>query len=250
MSPLRNLLACVERCHLDIDGIVAAPFAAGVGVLDEDEIEFGAVVIDIGASSTGIAIFCEGSLLHVGDIAIGGYHISKDLSRGLSTPLNHAERIKCLYGSATAASTLERETIVIPIIGEHQHHSGTTVSRSTLTRVIKPRVEELFEHVRDYLDRLGIDKIPGCRVVLTGGSSLLSGVTEVASTMLNRQVRLGVPIHLSGLSREQMVPYLATCTGILSYARLQKNEILENNNKAANNQGVLQSISQWARENL
>lgn len=250
LGPLRNLIACVERCHLSVNGVVAATFAAGLGVLDEDEIELGCTIIDIGASNTGIAVFCEGSLLHLNDIPIGGNLISKDLSRGLSTPLSHAERVKCLYGSAIMASTLERENIIIPIIGERSQTGGGQVSRSTLTRIIKPRVEELFEHIRDHLDKIGIEKIPGCRIVLTGGGSLMMGINEIAQSILNKSVRTGAPMHIAGLHDEHLVPYLATCMGMLSYARLQQNEILESDNKNSKATGFFNIISQWVHEKL
>lgn len=249
LGPLRNLIASVERCHLSVAGVVASSFSAGLGVLDEDEIELGAVVIDLGASNTGIAVFCEGSLLHIGDIPLGGSLISKDLSRGLSTPLSYAERIKCLYGSATMASTLERETIMMPIIGERSS-SGSQVSRSTLTRIIKPRVEEIFEMIRDYFDKIGVDKIPGCRVVLCGGGSLMSGINEIAQTILNKPVRTGSPLHVAGLAEEQMVPYLATCLGILSYAKIQHSEILSSESNHTKSKGLINNLTRWVNEKL
>lgn len=249
LGPLRNLIACVERCHLNVSGVVASSFAAGLGVLDEDEIELGSVVVDLGSSNTGIAVFCEGSLLNLGDIPLGGSLISKDLSRGLSTPIAYAERIKCLYGSATMASTLERENIMMPIIGERSS-SGGQVSRSTLTRIIKPRVEEIFEMIRDYFDKIGLDKIPGCRVVLCGGGSLMAGINEIAQATLNKPVRTGTPLHIAGLDEEQTVPYLATCLGILSYAKIQHNEIMSAESNNTKNKGLLNNLTRWVNEKL
>lgn len=249
LGPLRNLMASVEKCHLSVSGVVASSFAAGLGILDEDEIELGAVVIDLGASNTGIAVFCEGSLLHLGDIPLGGTLISKDLSRGLSTPLSYAERIKCLYGSAIMASTLERENIMMPIIGERTT-TGGQVSRSTLTRIIKPRVEELFEMIKDYFDKIGIDKIPGCRIVLCGGGSLMTGINEIAQSILNRPVRTGTPMHIAGLIDEQMVPYLATSLGILSYEKIQQNELLNSESNHTKNNSFMNNFSKWVNEKL
>ncbi|USO01172.1 MAG: cell division protein FtsA [Alphaproteobacteria bacterium] len=251
LGPLRNWIACVEQCHMDVQGVVAAPFAAGIGVLDDDEIDLGTVVIDMGASNTGIAIFAEGSLLQLSDVPIGGNHISRDLARAFSTPISHAERVKCLYGSTIVGSSLERETIIIPIIGEQQSSSGSQVSRSSLTRVIKPRMEEIFEHVRERLRSLGVDQIPGCRIVLTGGGCLLSGTAELAQAILARPVRVGYPLHLQGLNKEYTVPYLAACAGILSYVRLQQNqEESDHRPSSPSPRGLLQNIFQKLRERL
>lgn len=250
LSPLRNWIACVEQCHMDVQGVVASPFAAGIGVLDEDEIELGTVVIDLGASNTGIAVFAEGSLIHLSDIPIGGNHISKDLARAFSTPITHAERIKCLYGSTVVGSSLERESIIIPIIGEQKSSTGSQISRSSLTRIIKPRMEELFEKVRDRLRIINVDQIPGCRVVLTGGGCLLGGALELAQAILARPVRIGYPLHVRGLEKEHTVPYLATCTGILSYIRLQQHEEIEHRMNAHPPQGLFQNIFQKIREKL
>ncbi len=250
LSPLRNWIACVEQCHMDVQGVVAAPFAAGIGVLDDDEIELGTIVIDLGASNTGIAVFAEGSLIHVSDIPIGGNHISKDLARAFSTPISHAERIKCLHGSTIVGSSLERESIIIPIIGEQKSSTGSQISKSSLTRVIKPRMEELFELVRDRLRELGVDQIPGCRVVLTGGGCLLGGTLELAQSILARPVRIGYPLHLLGLDKEHTVPYLATCAGILTYGRLQHHADIDHRSSHNSSPSLFQNIFQKIKEKI
>ena len=131
---------------------------------------------------------------------IGGGHVTNDIARGLSTPLAHAERMKTLYGNAIASPADEREMIDVPLVGEEEHAQANHVPKSILIGIIQPRLEETFELVRSRLEASGFDKVAGRRVVLTGGASQLQGVRELAGLVLDKQVRMGRPIRLAGLS--------------------------------------------------
>jgi cell division protein FtsA len=218
-GPLRNLYACIERCHLSLNGLVVSPYASGLATLVEDEIDLGATLIDLGAGSTSIAIFYDGRLTHIDHVPIGGAHVTSDLARGLSTPLAQAERIKTLYGSAMVSPSDSREMIAAPQIGEEATSRGTQVTKAELTRIIRPRIEETFELIRERLRNVEADKIAGKRLVLTGGASQLPGVRELASLILDKQGRIGRPLYLKSQNEQIKSPAFATCAGLLEFAR-------------------------------
>lgn len=213
----RNLALVVERCHLSIAGLAAAPYAAGRAVLVEDEQELGVTLIEMGASTTSIAVFSESHLIHSDVIPIGGRHITNDLGCGLSTTLAHAERLKTLHGSALASVWDEREMLTVPLVGERGTDTVQKVPRSMLTRIIQPRIEEIFELVRERLAATPAADRIARRVVLTGGASQLTGAREVAAQVLDRHVRLGTPHPLPGLPEAAQNPGFAVSVGLLLY---------------------------------
>ncbi len=151
-TALRTLDACLARCDLEIAELVSAPMAAGMSVLVEDERLLGATVLDMGGGTTGMAVFAEGQLLHTAQLPIGGAHVTNDIARILSTPVAHAERLKTLYGSAHGSPDDEREMLPVPMVGEEEHQIAK-VPRSMVVNIIKPRLEETFEMVKERLDR-------------------------------------------------------------------------------------------------
>ncbi len=226
-SPLRNLATCVARGHLGISGMVVSPFAAGLACLVEDEMDLGVTLIDMGGGTTTIAIFYDGALVYTDGVPIGGMQVTNDIARGLSTPTTHAERLKTLYGGALAGHSDESEMIDVPQVGETDSQLPNHLPRSILIGIVKPRVEETLELVRDQLARSGFDKVAGRRVVLTGGASQLQGVREVAARVLDKQVRLGRPIRVGGLAEATGGPAFSACAGLLSYARADRAEATE-----------------------
>ena len=209
-TALRSLGACIARCDLDIAELVSAPMAAGLATLVEDERELGATMIDMGGGTTGMAVFAEGQLLHTAQLPVGGVHVTNDLARLLSTPVAHAERLKTLYGNVQSCPDDEREMLPVPLVGEEEHQIAK-VPRSMVVSIIRPRIEETFEMVKERLDSSGLTRAAGTRVVLTGGACQLSGVREMADGILNEQVRLGRPIALRGLPDCGIRPGLRHC---------------------------------------
>ena len=214
---LRNLVLTLERCDLTLGELVSAPLAAGLSTLVDDERQLGATVIDMGGGTTGVAVFSEGHVLHTALLPVGGQHVTNDIARMLSTPVTHAERLKTFYGSAVASPDDEREMLPLPLVGELEHHVGR-VPRSQVVNVIRPRLEETFEMVRDRLNAAGVEREAGNRVVLTGGASQLLGAREMAGRVLDRQVRLGRPHALRGLPDTNTGPAFATAAGLLAWA--------------------------------
>lgn len=251
VTALRNLFACLEHCHLGISGFVASSYASGLACLVEDELDLGVTLIDMGAGTTSIAVFYDGKLHHIDSIGVGGAHVTGDIARGLSTPVIHAERLKTLYGSALSASSEDREKIVVPQIGEEDSGRGTQITRSELVRIIRPRIEETFELVRDRLRQSGLDKIAGKRMVLTGGASQMAGAVQLGNLILDKQGRLGKPLHLFGLDQGSRSPTFSTCAGLLVYGKTEQSPF--NHADPANQNDVskvFRRIGAWMRENL
>ena len=153
----RNLMLAIERCHLRVEAMVATPYAAGLSTLVDDEAELGAALIDFGGGSTSVGVFAGGRLAHVDAIAVGGNHITMDVARGLSISLADAERLKTLYGACIASPSDERETIAVHRVGDDMDHPSY-LPKSELVRIIRPRVEEILELVRDRLKGAGLDR--------------------------------------------------------------------------------------------
>ena len=216
-TAVRTLRTCIAQCDLEIEELVSAPMAAGLSVLVDDERNLGTTVIDMGGGTTGMAVFADGQLLHTAQLPIGGLHVTKDLATGLSTTLAHAERMKTLYGNVQSSPDDEREILMVPIVGEEDHQLAR-IPRSQVVNIIRPRLEETFEYVKERLDSTGLTRAAGNRVVLTGGACQLAGARDLAARMLGRQVRLGRPTQLRGLPEMATGPAFATAGGLLSWA--------------------------------
>lgn len=252
-APLRNLELCVNRSHLSIERMVATSYASGLSALINDELEMGAACIDIGGGTTTISIFAEGKFVHADAIPVGGNHVTFDLARGLSTRLEDAERLKVVHGSALPAITDDRDVVQVQPIGE-EGDSAVQVPRAAVTRIVRARVEEALELVRDRLNASGYGNLVGKRVILTGGASQLAGLPEAARRVLSRNVRIGRPLGVSGLPEAAKGPAFATAVGLLVYpqaagfeSRQQKNGPLL---QATGTNGRLHRVGQWIRDSF
>ncbi|NNG04324.1 MAG: cell division protein FtsA [Inquilinus sp.] len=254
-AALRNLTTCINRCHLEVDAVVASPYAAGLACLVEDERDLGCTIIDMGGGTTGIGVFSEGRLVFADCIPIGGSHVTNDVARGLTTPLLHAERMKTLHGHAIPSLSDDRELIDAPQVGEDPPSRANHVPKSLLTGIIRPRLEEVFEMVRGRLEDSGFDKISGRRVVLAGGGSQLHGVRELAQMILDKQVRLGRPIGIEGLAEATGGPAFATAAGLLTLAARHRTDpvlagVMAGGDVAEPGHGLWHRLGGWFRENL
>jgi len=171
----------------------------------------------MGGGTTTMAVFAEGRVLHTAHLPIGGMHVTNDIARMLSTPVVNAERLKALYGNVQGSPDDERELLPVPQVGEDEHQIAK-IPRSMLISVIRPRLEEIFELVKDRLETAGLGRAGGNRVVLTGGASQLGGVREMAAQMLDRNVRLGKPGPMIGMPDSATAPNFATLVGLLAFA--------------------------------
>jgi len=214
-DPIQNLVACVERCQLTVAGVAATPYVAGASVLTPDERELGALVVDMGAHVTSFAVFAEGALQHVDALPLGGAHVTSDIARGLSTPIQAAERIKALYGCALDSPDDDQVMIETPPVAGDDSATMSQQPRALLNAVIRPRLEEIFELMRDRLAAAGADRAAGRSLVLTGGASQLPGAGELAGRVLGKQARIGRPDALSGLGDAVSGPGFSACAGVI-----------------------------------
>ena len=214
-SPFQNLKLAVERCHLSVAGALFGAYASGLATLTPDEMQLGATVIDMGGGTTSIAVFLEGQLVHADVVPVGGAHVTADLARMLAAPLSAAERIKTLYGAALGEIESGADVVAVPQMGEDGSEFAVRVPRSMLTRIIQPRLEEIFGEVNAKLRASGFDVAAGRRAVLTGGGCQLAGARELAGRVLNKQVRLGRPRTFAGLPAASAGPDYATALGLL-----------------------------------
>ncbi|MEM8588786.1 MAG: cell division protein FtsA [Pseudomonadota bacterium] len=248
-SAIRNLETCIRRCHLEVDSLVSSAYAAGLACLVPDEMELGCTIIDMGAGTTTLAVFFEGKMVFTDTIPVGGAHVTNDLARGLTTPLNDAERMKTLFGGAMPSIADEREVIDVPQIGEEEGHTNH-VPKSLLTGIIQPRVEEIFELARGRLEAGGFEKISGRRVVLCGGASQLQGVRELAQLVMDKQVRLGRPAGVAGLTETVSGPDFATAAGLLVSLSGQAMDWAEIGPMEDAHSGLWSRLGGWVREHL
>ena len=253
-QPLHNIELCINRCHLSVERLVATPYASGLSVLVDDESELGCACVDFGGGTTTIAVFAKGEFVHVDAIAIGGQHITTDIARGLSTKLEVAERLKTMYGSALPSPADEREMISVPAIGDDEHEPANQVPRSALTRIIRPRVEEILELVRDRLNESGYAALVGRRMILTGGGSQLTGLAEAARRVLARNVRLGRPLGIAGLPEVAKGPAFSAAVGLIIYPQVATMEQCEGGSDRpfamTGTGGYFARVGHWFRESF
>jgi cell division protein FtsA len=250
-APVRNLMLCVEHCHLEVEAFVAAPYASGLVALSADEAEIGATVIDMGAGTTTVALFAGGNCVHVDGLAMGGHHVTLDIARGLSTTIEHAERLKTLHASVLPGITDDHDMIDVLPVGEIDGDNAHHVPKSYLVSIVKPRVEETLELVRDRLKAAGHAPDASRRIVLTGGACQLTGMGEFAARLLGGQVRLGRPLGVRGLPDAAKGPAFSTAAGLLAYPQLAAREHFDAGGgvmRATGTNGYFSRMGQWLKQ--
>ena len=222
----RNLMLVIERCHLRVEAMVATPYAAGLSTLVDDEAELGAAVVDFGGGSTTVGVFSGGRLVHIDAIALGGIHVTRDVARGLNVSVGDAERLKTLYGACISSASDDRETLTVHRLGDDLDHP-THLSKSELVQIIRPRVEEILELVRDRLKASGYASQAGRKLVMTGGACQLTGLPELARLNLSSQARVGRPLGVEGLPESGKSPAFAAAVGLMVYPQMAGLEYFE-----------------------
>ncbi|MBV8791301.1 MAG: cell division protein FtsA [Pseudolabrys sp.] len=253
VATARNLMLTVERAHLSVEAMVASPYASALAVLADDETDLGAATIDLGAGTTTIAVFSQGRFVHADGFALGGSHVTMDLARGLNARITDAERIKTFYGTVLAGGSDERDMITVPPVGDDDREPPQFVPREMVVRMIKPRVEEILEMVRDRLASSPFAAEPRARVVLTGGGSQLAGIVDLASRILNRPVRIGRPLGVAGLPEAAKGPAFAVAAGLLVYpqaAHLEHFEPRRTRQLMTGTGGYMAKVGRWLRESF
>lgn len=217
---LRNVLACLERCHVEVKGVVCASYAAGLACLAHDEIERGCLVLDMGGGSTGLTHYADGRLTLVEQVPYGGDHITGDLAFGLSTSRHHAERIKNLFGGAQFRSCDDGTRIEVPVLGDHTDMPTGEVPRTRVTEIVRARAEEILVLAKRRLDehRELLMARPARSIVLTGGGSQLEGLEELVQETFRLPTRRGRPGALQTAQGLEDQPCCATAAGTVGLA--------------------------------
>jgi cell division protein FtsA len=211
-SAVQNSTKCIQRCGLSVDELVPAALASSKAVLTDDERELGVCVVELGAGTTDIAIYTQGSIRYTKSLPVGGDQVTSDIAYGVHTPTAHAEEIKIKYGCALAQLAHAEETIQVPSVGDRPPRR---LARQALGQSIQARYEEIFEMVQDELRRSGYESLVAAGVVLTGGASRMEGAMDLAEEIFHKMVRLGMPQHVTGLSDVVSTPAYATGVGLL-----------------------------------
>ena len=247
VSSAQNLVKAIQRAGYQVRDLVLEPLASSYGVLTEDEKELGVALVDIGGGTTDIAVFNEGAIRHTSVIGLGGSSVTNDIAIGLRTPAREAERIKERYGLALVRMTGEDEEVVVPrVAGQGERR----VSRRILASIIQPRMEEMLSLVaNDIRKTRWYDRIPS-GLVLTGGASALPGTAELAEAAFNMPVRIGYPIHVTGLVDSVNDPRFATGVGLVVYGKeadREENRFTNGDDDSLWNR-VLERMREWLHD--
>jgi cell division protein FtsA len=210
----QNVIKCCNRAGLSVAGLALMPLSTAEAVLNENERELGVVIVDMGAGTVDIAVYHDGSVRHSAVLPIGGNHVTNDIVAGLRTAFADAERIKQRYGLARASMAAAEERIEVPSAAGK---AASSISRQILCEIIEPRLDEVFQLVRQEIGRCGYAGSLASGAVVTGGSLLLAGAVEMAERVLEMPARLGVPTHIRGLVDVISSPVYATGAGLVLY---------------------------------
>jgi len=218
VTSAQNIYKAVKRAGLEVMDLVLEPLASSYALLGPDELELGVVLIDLGGGTTDLAIFYDGSIRHTAVIGLGGKNVTNDIAIGLRTPVDKAEEIKVTYGCALSSLVDPEEMIKVPGVGGRESRE---VSRSVLSSVIEPRMEEIFSLALREIRRTSFADMLAAGVVLTGGGSLMDGAVELAEQIFDMPVKQGVPRQISGLVDIVSSPIHATGIGLVLYGMKQ-----------------------------
>ena len=211
-AAVQNITKCIQRCGLSVDELVPSALASAKAVLTDDERELGVCLVDIGAGTTDIAIYTQGSIRYTASLPVGGDQVTSDIAYGVHTPTAHAEEIKIKYACAQTGLAHAEETIQVPSVGDRPPRR---LARQSLAQSVQARYEEIFEMVQDQLRRSGYESLVAAGVVLTGGASKMEGALELAEEIFHKMVRIGVPQQIDGLGEVVSSPLHATGVGLL-----------------------------------
>jgi cell division protein FtsA len=211
----KNLVRGVERCDLQTEKMIFSALGSSYAVLTEDEKELGVCVVDIGGGTMDMVIYSQGAIRHTAVLPIAGNQITSDIAKIFRTPLSHAEDIKINYACALKNLVSAEDTIEVPSVGGRP---SRIMSRHTLSEVIEPRYQEIFELVHEQIRASGLEEQIAAGIVLTGGTAKMEGAVEFAEEIFHMPVRVGEPIHVKGLTEYVKDASFSTVVGLLHYA--------------------------------
>jgi cell division protein FtsA len=247
VSAAQNIVKCVRRCGLEVDDIILEQLASSYAVLTDDERDLGVCLVDVGGGTTDIAVFTDGSIHHTAVIPIAGDQVTNDIAVALRTPTQHAEDVKVRYACALTQLANPDETIEVPSVGDRPPRR---LARQTLAEVVEPRYEELFNLVQAELRRSGYEDLIAAGIVLTGGSSKMEGVVELAEEIFHMPVRVGMPQHVSGLGDVVRNPIYSTGVGLLLFGLKRTQDLARGQKVDGGMKGVWDRMKNWFQGNF
>ena len=247
VNAMQNIEKCIRRCGLEVDDVILEQLASSYAVLTEDEKDLGVCLVDIGGGTTDIAIFTDGAIRHTGVIPIAGDQVTNDIAMALRTPTPNAEELKVKYACALASLARPEESIEVPSVGDR---APRELSRQALAEVVEPRYEELFNLVQGELRRSGYEELLAGGVVLTGGTSKMEGVVELAEEIFHMPVRLGSPQQVKGLTDIVTNPIYATGVGLLQYGLDQQLDGGKKKRRMSDEPNFMERVKSWFQGNF
>ncbi|MBS34308.1 MAG: cell division protein FtsA [Thiotrichales bacterium] len=244
VSAAQNIIKCVRRCGLEVDDVILEQLASSQAVLTEDEKDLGVAIVDIGGGTTDIAVFKDGAIRHTAVIPIAGDQVTNDIAVALRTPTQYAEEIKIKYACALAQLASADETIEVPSVGERPPRR---LARQTLAEVVEPRYEELLTLVQAELRRSGFEDLIAAGIVVTGGSSKMEGLVDLAEEIFHMPVRLGVPHIVTGLVDVVRNPIYSTGVGLLQFGYRNTSELSAD---VVNDGSLWERMKSWFQGNF
>jgi cell division protein FtsA len=247
VSAAQNIVKCVRRCGLEVDDIILEQLASSYAVLTDDERELGVCLVDIGGGTTDIAVFTDGSIRHTAVIPIAGDQVTNDIAVALRTPTQYAEEIKKKYACALRQLASSDESIEVPSVGDRPPRR---LARQTLAEVVEPRYEELMVLIQAELRRSGFEDLVAAGIVLTGGSSKMEGLVELAEEVFHMPVRLGMPQYVAGLVDVVRNPIYATGVGLLLFGHQNSEQRMSEAALGSGVKGIWAKMKSWFQGNF
>lgn len=248
ITNIQNLIKCIQRAGLNVEGLILEVIASGESCLHEDEKELGVALVDIGGGTSDIAVYIDGSVVHTSVLTVGGQHLDNDISIGLRTPISEAQRLKLKYGCALIDKVDPEEIIEISGIGGR---TPRNIERQVLTKIIEPRLEEVFSLVKKSLVESSLIDLLTSGVVITGGTTMMDSITELGERVLGIPVRRGSPIHIGGLVDMVKDPRYSTGVGLVMYGSKHEGERRTGKTKNDDQHGdkkIWKKVKKWVVE--
>lgn len=239
IGAVHNLVTCCNKAGLEVAELVLESIASANAVLSKDEMELGVALIDIGGGTTDLAVFCDGTIRHTCEIGLGGHNLTNDLSVGLRTPLQEAERLKEDFGGAISSVIKPNHVVDVPTVGDREPRM---VTQKVLVDIIEARVIEILEMMDSELVASGQKTKINGGVVLTGGTALLANLVELAEQIFDLPVRIGYPTGITGKIEELHNPRCTTAAGLVLFGRNKRNEI------ARHDATVVSRVKEWFKK--
>ncbi len=247
VNAYQNVEKCVKKCGLEVEDIILEQLASSYSTLTEDEKDLGVCLIDIGGGTTDVAVFVGGAIRHTAVFAIAGDQVTNDIAVALRTPTQSAEDIKIKYACAMADLANDSQTIHVPLVGDRLVQD---ISRLKLAEVVEARYEEIFSLVQNELKRSGFEDALAAGIVLTGGSSKMEGVIELAREIFKVPIRIGFPQGVSGMNEVIANPVYATAIGLLLYGCKQRQGGQMESVRREHLKGMFEKVKNWLKGNF